>query len=180
MTAYRFTLAQINALPADRFVEALGGIFEHAPWVAEGAAPGRPFSSIGTLHDAMCAVVRHAPVERQMTLIRNHPDLAGKAARAGALTEASTGEQRGAGLDRLSEAEYDRFDRLNTAYRERFAMPFVIAVKGLDKHDILAAMETRLANDPETERDTALAQIARIARFRLADLIDETEPRDPG
>jgi len=171
MTAYRPTLAEINAMPADRFTQVLGGVFEDAPWVAEGTAPGRPFSSVGVLHDAMCAVVRQAPTDRQDALIRNHPDLAGKAARDGALTAASAGEQRGAGLDRLTEAEYARFDRLNTAYRERFAMPFVVAVKGLTKHDILAAMEARLANDAAAERQAALTQIFRIARFRLADLV---------
>jgi len=179
----RCTLAALNAMPADDFVAALGGVFEHSPWIAEGAAAGRPFSSIGVLHDAMCAVVRQAGPERQLQLIRAHPDLAGKAARAGALTDASSGEQRGAGLDRLTDAEYRRFEQLNTAYKARFGFPFVIAVKGLDKHDILAAFEQRLQHDREQERATALDQIARIARFRLDALVVETpieEEESPG
>lgn len=173
------TLRTLNAMPEEAFVQTLGDIFEHSPWVAEGAGPGRPYSSIGVLHDAMCAVVRQAGEERQLQLIRAHPDLAGKAARAGALTEASTGEQRGAGLDRLTDDEYRTFERLNNAYKARFAFPFIIAVRGLDKHDILAAFETRLQNDRDRERQTALDQIARIARFRLNALIVEEPMEDP-
>ncbi|NBB82222.1 MAG: 2-oxo-4-hydroxy-4-carboxy-5-ureidoimidazoline decarboxylase [Alphaproteobacteria bacterium] len=173
-------MADLNALPVPAFVDALGGVFEHSPWVAEGAAPGRPFSSVGVLHDAMCAVVRQAGEDRQLQLIRAHPDLAGKAARAGALTDASTGEQRGAGLDRLTDEELRRFERLNTAYKARFGFPFIVAVKGLDKHDILAAFETRLQHDRDRERQTALDQIARIARFRLNDLIADPPTEGPG
>lgn len=169
----RYTLATLNRLPVTDFVAALGGVFEHSPWIAQGAAGGRPFSGIGVLHDAMCAVVRQAGADRQLQLIRAHPDLAGKAARAGALTDASTGEQRGAGLDRLTDEEFRRFEQLNTAYKARFGFPFVIAVKGLDKHDILAAFEQRLQHDRERERATALDQIARIARLRLSTLVVE-------
>lgn len=167
----RHTLAALNAMLAEDFVAALGGVFEHSPWVAESAAAGRPYSSVGMLHDAMCAVVRQAGPEKQLHLIRAHPDLAGKAARAGALTDASTGEQRGAGLDRLTDAEFRRFEQLNAGYKARFGFPFVIAVKGLDKHDILAAFEQRLQHDRDQERATALDQIARIARIRLDALV---------
>ncbi|NNG05733.1 MAG: 2-oxo-4-hydroxy-4-carboxy-5-ureidoimidazoline decarboxylase [Inquilinus sp.] len=169
----RFPLSALNAMPAARFVEALGEVYEHSPWVARRAAVGRPFSSIGVLHDVMVAAVRAAGPEAQDELIRAHPDLAGKAARARDLTDASTSEQAGAGLDSLTDDEYERFDRLNRAYREKFDFPFIIAVKGLTKNDILRAFEQRIGHDEETERQTALDQIARIARFRLNALIVE-------
>ena len=167
------TLADLNAVPAAAFVQALGGIFEHSPWVAAAVADHRPFGSVDALHRAMVAAVAAAPPGRQLDLIRAHPDLAGKAARAGALTEPSTAEQAGAGLDRLTDAEFERFGTLNTAYMTRFGFPFIVAVKGLTKHDILAAFEARLPNDPETEKATALHQVARIARFRLEALIPD-------
>lgn len=119
----------------------------------------------------MVSAVDTASVDRQMALIRAHPDLAGKAARAGSLTEQSTAEQAGAGLDRLTEAEFTRFGTLNAAYMAKFGFPFIIAVKGLNKQDILAAFDDRLPNDPETERTTALQQIARIGRLRLDALV---------
>ena len=167
------TLAALNAMPAAQFVAHLGEVFEHSPWVARRAAVGRPFSSVGVLHDVMVAAVRAAGPEAQDTLIRSHPDLAGKAARARDLSDASTGEQASAGLDSLSDAEYERFDRLNRSYRDKFGFPFIIAVKGLDKTAILTAFERRIGHDEETERQTALEQIARIARLRLNDLVRE-------
>ena len=170
------TLAALNAMPAARFVEHLGEVFEHSPWVARRAAVGRPFSSIGVLHDVMVAAVRAAGPEAQDTLIRAHPDLAGKAARARDLTDASIGEQASAGLDQLSDEEYERFDRLNRAYRKKFGFPFIIAVKGLDKTAILTEFERRTGHDDETERQAALDQIASIARLRLNDLIREDGP----
>ena len=174
------TLAELNAVPAAQFVAHLGEVFEHSPWVARRAAVGRPFSSVGVLHDVMVAAVRAAGPEAQDTLIRAHPDLAGKAARARDLSDASTGEQASAGLDSLTDEEYERFDRLNNAYRDKFGFPFIIAVKGLDKTAILTAFERRIGHDEETERQTALEQIARIARIRLADLVhDDGLPREP-
>lgn len=169
------SLVELNRLSADRFARALGDIFEHSPWVAERAAKARPFSSVGVLHDIMVAIVRSAGDDERMELIRAHPDLAGKTARAGSLTASSAGEQTGAGLDRLSDEEYDRFDRLNRAYRDKFGFPFIIAVKGLTGGDILNAFERRLSQDPSSEKATALDQIARIARFRL-DALVESEP----
>ena len=166
-------LSALNAMPSAQFVAHLGEVFEHSPWVARRAAVGRPFSSIGVLHDVMVAAVRAAGPEAQDTLIRAHPDLAGKAARAKDLTDASIGEQASAGLDQLTDEEYERFDRLNRAYRDKFGFPFIIAVKGLDKTAILTAFERRIGHDDETERQTALDQIARIARLRLNDLIHE-------
>ena len=174
------TLAELNAVPAAQFVAHLGEVFEHSPWVARRAAVGRPFSSVGVLHDVMVAAVRAAGPEAQDTLIRAHPDLAGKAARARDLSDASTGEQASAGLDALTDEEYERFDRLNSAYRDKFGFPFIIAVKGLDKTAILTAFERRIGHDEETERQTALEQIARIARIRLADLVhDDGLPGEP-
>ncbi|XKE44839.1 2-oxo-4-hydroxy-4-carboxy-5-ureidoimidazoline decarboxylase [Halomonas organivorans] len=154
------------------FVEHYGDIYEHSPWVAElawqrGLAPDQ--DSPEGLAEAMGRVLREAEPERQLEVIRAHPDLAGKAAVAGELTDDSTREQAGAGLDQCTPEEMARFERLNAAYKERFGFPFVMAVKGSDRHAILAAFETRLENDPAEERRTAIEQINRIAAFRLAD-----------
>jgi 2-oxo-4-hydroxy-4-carboxy-5-ureidoimidazoline decarboxylase len=166
-------LASLNQLPKPAFTQTLGAIFEHSPWVAEGAHAAAPFATIEFLHAAMVRVVDHASLEQQLALIRAHPDLAGKAALAGELTAESTSEQKGAGLDRLSAEEYANFHRLNDAYKAKFDFPFIIAVRGYDCHSILAAFETRLLNDAESERAEALRQIARIAGFRLADLLKD-------
>ena len=169
----RLSLSRLNTTSTSRFTAALKDVFEHSPWVAERAAAGRPFSGVGVLHDAMVAVVRSAEPALQDALIAAHPDLAGKAARAGGLTGASTREQVGAGLDSLTAAEYERFETLNAAYRARFGFPFIIAVGGLDKHAILSAFERRLANTPKVERAAALDEIARIARLRLDAMIED-------
>lgn len=165
------TLEKINGLDREAFVAALGGIFEHSPWVAEAAFAARPFASVASLHRAMTAAVEAARPERQLALIQAHPDLAGKAARAGKVTSRSKKEQKGAGLNGLSDDEFKEFHRLNDEYRERFGFPFILAVRGHDKHSILAAFRDRLQNEPQEERAEALAQIARIARFRLEDLV---------
>lgn len=151
------------------FVAALGDTFENSPWVAEKAFDKRPFASFDDLHRAMCEVVAAADRDAQLALIRAHPDLAGTAL-GGELTAASSREQAGAGLDRLTEAEYGRFHALNDAYRARFGFPFVLAVKGHTKTSILDAFETRLAHSPDAERRAALAEIYQIARFRLGAL----------
>lgn len=166
-------LGALNGASHASFVKVLGGIFERSPWVAEEAAKKRPFTSLDTLHRAMVTAVEEADEQKQLNLIRAHPDLAGKAALEGDLTADSEREQAGAGLDRLSEAEYRRFHELNTAYRERFGFPFIIAVKGHDKKRILEAFAARLRHDEETEKERALAEIAKIARFRLAALIEQ-------
>jgi OHCU decarboxylase len=169
----RTTLAALNAMPARAFVAALGDIFEHSPWVAERVAAGRPYSAVAVLHDVMAAAVRSATPAEQLALIRAHPDLAGKAARARRLTAASTGEQAGAGLDQLSDEDYARFDALNAAYKAKFDFPFIIAVRGLNARAILDAFARRLGNDESQEVGEALAQIVRIARLRLADRVDD-------
>ena len=139
-------------------------------WLRACTLPSRSRPS-RTCTSTWQSVVAEANTEKQLVLIRAHPDLAGRAARAGDLTAASTNEQAGAGLDRLSGEEFERFHALNDAYKERFDFPFILAVKGHDKDSILAAFETRLNNDPVTERQTALAEIYKIARFRLNDLV---------
>ena len=155
----------------DAFVSALAGVYEHSPWIAERAFGDAPFGTLGALHGALVRVVTNSSEAEQLALIRAHPDLAGRAAIAGDLSEHSKAEQRGAGLDRLSPEEYARFHRLNDAYREKFGFPFVLAVAGHDRASILAAFETRLANDADAERETALKEIHTIARIRLEALL---------
>ena len=142
----------------------MSALFEHSPWVEE-RADARPSS--GDRHADLMAVVHDAAPEEQLALIRAHPELAGKAAVDGSLTEASASEQASAGLDRLTQAEFDRFHALNAAYRGKFGFPFIICVRLTDKAGILAAMERRLANDRDTEIATALAEIGEIVRLRL-------------
>jgi 2-oxo-4-hydroxy-4-carboxy-5-ureidoimidazoline decarboxylase len=144
----------------------VSALFEHSPWVEE-RADSRPSS--GDRHADLMAVVRDSTPEEQLALIRAHPELAGKAAVDGRLTEASAAEQAGAGLDRLTRAEFDRFHALNAAYAEKFGFPFIICVRLTDKAGILEAMERRLANDRETEIATALREIGEIVRLRLGD-----------
>lgn len=164
-------VAALSALPQAEFVGRLADIFEHSPWVPERAWAARPFDGIDALHAAMVAAVDHATEAEQLALICAHPELAGREAAAGTLTSASTGEQRGAGLDQCSAAELQRLRSLNAAYRARFGFPFVIAVKGLSRYQIMDALEARLEGDRATEFRACLAQIARIARFRLDALL---------
>ena len=165
------TIAEVNALPAVSFVAAFGDVAEHAPWVAEHAGAGRPFADREAMIAAFAAAVRQAPKDARLAVIRAHPDLAGKAALAGNLTDESRSEQAGAGLDSLSPEEFARFTDLNRRYGETFGFPFIFAVKGADKHRILAAFEARLDNAPETELETATEQVIRIIRFRLEDRV---------
>jgi 2-oxo-4-hydroxy-4-carboxy-5-ureidoimidazoline decarboxylase len=165
------TLGALNACDQDAFVGVLGHLFEHSPWVAEETFDKRPFESPDALHKALCATMRGAPRERQLALVRAHPDLAGRLAQAGKLTAASTGEQSAAGLDRLNAADASDIQRLNDAYRERFGFPFVICARLNAKDAILAAMRARVANSPDAELSTALDEVAKIARLRLNDSI---------
>jgi 2-oxo-4-hydroxy-4-carboxy-5-ureidoimidazoline decarboxylase len=161
----RLTLAAINALSDAEFADHFADIAEHSRWVAETAARDRPFSDRAAMIGAFQRAILTADAAGQNHLLAAHPDLAGKAK----LTAASTGEQAGAGLDQLTSDELSRFQALNTTYRTRFGFPFVLAVRGADKHTILASFETRLSGTPEEERLTALAQVLRIVRFRLED-----------
>jgi 2-oxo-4-hydroxy-4-carboxy-5-ureidoimidazoline decarboxylase len=163
------TLADLNAADRGQFVGALGGIFEDSPWVAERAWPRRPFASIDALHAAMVGVVTNAERREQLSLLRAHPDLGARAR----MSEASVGEQAGAGLDRLTQAEFDRLQALNSAYREKFGFPFLLAVKGSTKQDVLDALGRRVQADADTEFAEALRQVARIAAFRLQDVLTD-------
>ena len=167
------TLAALNRMSRDEFRQALGGVFEHSPWVAERTGEARPFASVDALHAAMIAVVHRASRDERLALLRAHPDLAGKAARAGTMSDASVAEQSSVGLDRLSDEEYERFGRLHTAYRGKFGFPFIIAVRQHDKKGILAAFETRLGNTVGQEVEAALAQVFDITRLRLDGLVRE-------
>ena len=152
--------------PAERqdFIARFGELFEHSPWVVERTADHLPLAD---LHGGLMRVVRDATPDEQLGLIRAHPELAGKAAIDGRLTEPSAAEQASAGLDRMTRAEYDRFHALNAAYSAKFGFPFIICVRLTDKAGILAAMERRLANDRDREIATALDQIGEIVRLRL-------------
>ena len=171
MTTTRTTISEINALDRDGFVAALGPVFEGPPWIVERAWEERPFVDVTHLHERFRAVMDAAPVELQVALIRAHPDLVGRAARAGSLTPASTGEQASAGLDRLSPAEVATFTRLNAAYRDAFGFPFVICVRENKKEGILAGFNARLGHTREREIATALGEIAKIAWLRLLDRV---------
>lgn len=154
------------------FVARFGGVFEHSPWVAEGAwDAGNLSDDAEGLHAAMVAVLRAADHERKLALLNAHPDLAGRLALRGELTADSTTEQASAGLDRCTPEEFARFTELNDAYKARFGFPFILAVKGRSRADILEAFETRLSNGPEEEFATALAQVERITWLRLKDMI---------
>jgi 2-oxo-4-hydroxy-4-carboxy-5-ureidoimidazoline decarboxylase len=165
------TCDEVNGMSREAFVAAFGDVAEHSPWVAEAAAEGRPFSDPEALIAAFQRAIGEAPRDQQLALIRVHPDLAGKAALAGELAEDSRREQKGAGLDRLTSEEFARFIRLNDAYTARFGFPFIFAVKGATKHQILDAFGVRLENDADEEFRTALEQVSRIVRFRLEDRV---------
>jgi 2-oxo-4-hydroxy-4-carboxy-5-ureidoimidazoline decarboxylase len=157
------SLAQLNAADQAAFVAALGDVFEHSPWVAERVAGKRPFADVRALLAAMTAAVRAASAEERMSLLRAHPDLAGKAA----LTRDSAAEQASAGLDQLSEREYESFQAFNANYRKTFDLPFIICVRRHTKDSILRQFDRRLDNAKSAEIDTALEEVFRIAALRL-------------
>jgi 2-oxo-4-hydroxy-4-carboxy-5-ureidoimidazoline decarboxylase len=161
------TLAELNACTQPRFVEALGWIFEDSPWVAERAWPSRPFASVDDLHRAMTEAMEQGTLDERLALLRAHPDLGTRAR----MSDASIGEQQGAGLDRLTAEEFDRLQRLNREYREKFGFPFLFAVKGSTRHDVLTALQQRLPVAPEREFEEALRQVGRIALFRLQEML---------
>ncbi len=165
------TLAELNLLPPSAFVAALGHLFEHSPWVAEETWPQRPFHEAAQLHAALCATMRAASRERQLALIRAHPDLAGRLAQQNQLTVESTREQASAGLNQLTAAELAAFQENNATYVARFGFPFIICARLTNKSAILAAMLSRVGNPREVEFQTALGEIEKIARLRLDDLL---------
>jgi 2-oxo-4-hydroxy-4-carboxy-5-ureidoimidazoline decarboxylase len=166
------TLDALNASDRAGFVAALGDIFEHSPWVAERAHAARPFPTVTALHEAMMQVVRAAPRDEQLAFLRGHPELGGKVARAGAMTDDSRAEQGGLGLDRLSDDEFARFERLNAAYAQKFGFPFIIGVRRHTRDSILARFERRTRNDFEAELAAALSEIGHITRLRLVAKMD--------
>jgi 2-oxo-4-hydroxy-4-carboxy-5-ureidoimidazoline decarboxylase len=165
-------LAALNAADRDAFVAALGGVFENAPWVAREAHAMRPFATVADLHRALMAAVAAAGETEQLAFMRGHPELGGRIARAGAMTAESRQEQGSLGLDRLSEAEFQRFEQLNSAYRARFGIPFIICVRRHTRDSILANFERRLANGVAAERAAALEEIGHITRLRLVEAVD--------
>lgn len=170
-SAMTLTLSALNAAPLPDFVAALGAVFEHAPWVAEGAAAARPFPTVEALFAAMRATVEGASDGMRLALLAGHPELAGRAARAGLIAPDSIAEQAAAGLDRMSEPEYARFEALNAAYRQKFGIPFVLCIKRHGRASLLRTFEARLASTPEAERRTAEAEVMRIAAIRLGALV---------
>jgi 2-oxo-4-hydroxy-4-carboxy-5-ureidoimidazoline decarboxylase len=163
------TIGELNALGQAGFVAALGWVFEDSPWVAERAWSAGPFKSVEALHAAMVDQLERAKREEQLALLRAHPDLGTRAR----ISRASTGEQAGAGLDQLIPHEFEHLQQLNSAYRNKFGFPFLFAVKGSTKYDILRALEKRLEASPVEEYGEALRQVHRIARFRLQETVQE-------
>lgn len=164
-------LEALNGMAPSAFVAELGEVFELAPWVAEETAAGRPYATVAALHDAMMGAVRAASTDRQQAFIAGHPELGSRVARRD-LTDHSQAEQGSLGLDRLSAEEFERFSRLNAAYREKFGFPFIVCVRRHTRDSILRQFERRIVNDLETERATALREIGLITRLRLVAKVD--------
>ncbi len=169
----RFTLDALNSASPPDFVAALGDVFEHSPWVAARAMPKRPFADVRALLDAMTDAVRSASKEEQAALLRAHPDLAGKAARAGELTKDSTAEQASAGLDQLSAREFESFQGFNANYQKKHGIPFIVCVRRHTKDSILKQFARRLDNSAAREFETALEEVFRIAALRLDRKIED-------
>lgn len=169
------------SLTQETFVERFGGVYEHSPWVAERtwqAGLNAQHIVVDNLAQSMAAVLEMASQEEKLTLIRAHPDLAGKAALQGGLTDDSTDEQASAGLDQCTPEELAKFRKLNDAYKEKFEIPFIMAVRGSNRHQILAGFEERVTNNTDVEFDRALNEINKIALLRLHTLTDAGYPRD--
>jgi len=164
----------ISGMDKDQFVDTFGGVYEHSPWIATQAwetGLNQSHDTLDGLAILLAGVVDTASTERQLALINAHPDLAGKAAQAGELTEESSSEQAGAGIDQCNAEEFAQFQQFNQAYRKKFDFPFIMAVKGANRQQILQSFAQRLPNDYQTEFQQALMQIHRIARFRLTDIL---------
>ena len=164
-------LVDLNACSKDDFVTSLANIFEYSPWIAEQVAASRPFAGVRPLFEAMKSAVDRAAPELRLALIKAHPDLANKTQRAAGLTAESNAEQNSVGLDRLSDAEFEAFERVNNAYRAKFGFPYIVCVRRHTKDSILRDFERRLPNDVFTETRTSIAEICRIAALRLDQLV---------
>ena len=165
------SMAQLNECERATFTAALGHVFEHSSWVADETWPQRPFRDVAHLHAALRVTMRAASKEKQLALIRAHPDLAGRLAQQGQLTAESTREQASAGLNQLTATELAGFQTLNAAYLARFGFPFIICARLTNKSAILAAMQSRLGHAPEAEFQTALDEIEKIAQLRLHEVV---------
>ena len=170
------SLESLNNADCAAFTAALGHLFEHSPWVAAETWPRRPFRDAAQLHTALCATMRAASPEKQLALIRAHPDLAGRLAQQRKLTADSNREQASAGLDQLTDAELAEFMRQNEAYKAKFGFPFIICARLNAKSAILTAMQARLPNPPAAEHAAALGEIEKIAWLRLQDVLGTTNP----
>jgi 2-oxo-4-hydroxy-4-carboxy-5-ureidoimidazoline decarboxylase len=168
----KIPFSSVNELDQKEFVARFGSLYEHSPWVAEAASAERPFDSLAGMHAALSRAVRAASPEQRMSLIKAHPDLAGKAAMAGELTPESAREQSSAGLDRLSPEEYETFTRINREYREKFGIPMIVVVREHTKESIIAQAKARLGNSEDEEIETALSEIDKIAWMRLRDRVE--------
>lgn len=166
-TTLALDLDAVNALRHDDFVATFGSTFEHSPWVAQGAWPARPFANMDALHGAMIAVVRNAPRDTQIAFLCGHPELAGKEAEAGTMTNESVGEQASAGLNALSRDEVGELRQLNQRYLDRHGFPFIIAVRRYSKNEIFEQLRSRIERDSDNELNEALAQISTITRLRV-------------
>lgn len=164
------TLAQLSSHSRDEFVRVVGPVFEHSPWIAEATWARRPFVSVEELHRALCQIVTDAGEEKQLALIRAHPDLVGRAELAGTLTRESTGEQASAGLNQLTPEEIETFQKNTADYKEKFGFPFVICARLNKKEAILNGFRVRLNHSRQQEIQTALEEIFKIAELRLQDL----------
>lgn len=170
---HRFQHHTPSTMSKAAFIAAFGGIYEHSAWMAEAAYDrglNPSHDQIQQLHRLMADILLNSSKARQLQLINAHPDLAGKAAVRGQLTTASGSEQAGAGIDACSEAQFQRFNQLNNAYRAKFGFPFIMAVKGSNREQILAAFEQRIHHSQEAEFDRALEEINKIALFRLSEM----------
>jgi OHCU decarboxylase len=165
------TLAELNMLDARAFAAALAGVFEHSPWIVERTYALLPFASIEALHGALIATVKRATDDERLALLRAHPELAGKAAIAGEMTAASVDEQTSAGLAACTPEEFARLNELNRRYNARFGFPFILAVRGLDRQQILEGFARRVEREYPVEFTECLAQVALIARLRLDALL---------
>ena len=172
-TSRAIAIDEVNGFDQETFVARLGGLFEGSPWIAAETWHARPFANRAALERELRVTIARATLERQVALIRAHPDLVGRAALAGTLGQASTAEQATAGLapDKLTPADVAAFTRLNLTYQERFAFPFVICARENRKESILAGFATRLDHDRAEEIETALAEIAKIGHYRLLDAV---------
>ena len=162
-----------SGLERGAFVDLYGRVYEHSPWIAEAVWSSgltAEHDTVEGLHRALSGVVDAAPRERQLALLNAHPDLGGRLAVRGGLTAESTSEQASAGLDKCTADEFKRFTELNDAYRRKFPFPFIMAVKGKSRAEILDAFEQRIRHDEDAEFRTALTQVHQIARLRLREL----------